>query len=1518
MSDSNSIRNRHLEFRQSHAIVIGIDYYPLFNAQLHTAVNDAVQIAGLLASKQEFDNVLLMTNPTRVEINALLEWLQNRDRPEWITFPAPPAIRGKAARSRIGWPAVPADAADSRALQPRPWRIDPAQDSLLFYFAGHGIPGVIEEGPAGYLVPSDGKNKITQNSTLVEMDAVYKALRSLGCHHTLLILDCCFSGKFRFSNSSRFEAGTEVVPLYRQRFLRYKKGRAWQVLASAASDQTAADSANWVGIRDHSPFAATLIEALQGAADLPLDGKRKGDGVITAAELYLYVRQKVEIIIEAGQRKPQHPGLFPMEDHRGGEFIFLNSDFDLTKLEDRQVQNPYKGLLSFEPRDRQWFYGREVEIAEVFAQIKDYPMMIIAGPSAVGKSSLVKAGVFPKMEEDFGFKLLKLRPGPEPWTGEEIKLSRTLPDGTLQQQTSHFSGLRALCLSQVPKQDQEADPIPIDNTYESVVSLLDPAKSREKRLLLIDQYEEIFTDSTEEQRQIFEQALILLFDLAARSRSDDPEAGSLRILITIRSDFEWQLEASAFGKHLASTSGGAFYNLYRLAPMKLDQLKEALVGPADKEIFELEGDLAERILTDLNYSPAALSLLSFSMQKLFQLTIDKGETDELGDPKRILTQQLYADDKEGLGGVSGALRGSAEQLYESLLIPESEDQAPALIDASGQAFRKAVSAATTRLQRTLIKIMLRLIRPGDGLLTRRRVYHSATGEPNPWSELDYPNDRADAMVNEILEKLEATQLIVRGRDMGKQQDYIELAHDSLITHWPRCLQWIKDFGQENLVLQRQLWSAVLEFQSRKENESFLWDTHPKLEQLFRMIVDPEDKLQEEDHELLTAVLLIWNIDFTPENQGRLSALAEWWKEEYELAIPLPAKGELPDVNALVDTLLSTQAHWLNQQEVSFISRSWKKRKERITKVRNEQKKAVETEKALLLEKINDIDTFNQAGDFDRSIEMYLVIGRDFSQYPLMVKSAGAEIVLSMLKHARSVAKTGEFNQALQVLEQATGLDLQKEEIQQMQKLVFLLMLKAQATTGTIIKTIEWRETAADALAEGMDKFISLFKRQFPAIANTYGKFLNQGALTIPLIRSEVEEFATDIENIHQYFSSYHKNDQIFFALDLKVFFDTWDWLQSATDLEKLRQNFLNDVLTGKETPLVAQARDQKVVTDRFHRFGGGLHLYSLENEIFQSLSPNGAYLLTKDRYVLQYKLWELESGKMVHTFEKIAKEINLNKAGSPSFADFMRISPSGGEVLTLSKNNRFTLWDMRSEEPIYHIDNIPEGVTSAIMTSAGEGGDPFILAAAGKKAWLWHLGKPEPIQEFECDHNIISMAVDPHVRFIGMVEAHPSVGVGSDFHAYVWPYSSDTKLLLEGYPYENPAMGHRKRLYGIAASPREDYFLTVGLDHMAKLWDSKNGKVIRTFPPLGKAIASGSDEEVTSIVRHGAFSPDGRYIITAGQTCRIWSIKGQKPEYQFTLDGKSFNGCEFTRDGRFVITGSEGTPSTIDVWLNPL
>ena len=374
-------------FTHNLAIVIGINNYCNNIAELTTARPDAEKLADLLATGYDYQVELITDEtprkPTLNELKTLLtEWLPQK-------------------------------------LQP------PAENNrLLFYFAGHGMPLESDDGPRGILLPQDANPnpKPGESSNLLPMQELHDALIALPCHHLLIILDCCFAGTFRWSSTRKAIPIPETI--HRQHYDCFIRYPAWQVITSSAHNQEALDflsDKRGISEKDdkHSPFAEALFEALQdGKPDEKGNRYKKADltkdGVITAPELYLYLRDNVET--RSGER--QTPGLFPLKRHDRGEYIFHDPNFDPTTLSEApeldEANNPYRGLKPFEEQHARFFFGRQELIKQLYARIAapDRSLTVVLGVSGSGKSSLVKAGLIPDLKqrsqpEEFAIHLVR-------------------------------------------------------------------------------------------------------------------------------------------------------------------------------------------------------------------------------------------------------------------------------------------------------------------------------------------------------------------------------------------------------------------------------------------------------------------------------------------------------------------------------------------------------------------------------------------------------------------------------------------------------------------------------------------------------------------------------------------------------------------------------------------------------------------------------------------------------------------------------------------------------------------------------------------------------------------------------------------------------------------------------------------------------------------------------------------------------------------------------------------------------
>jgi hypothetical protein len=553
-----------LPFGRHHAFIIGIDAYDKV-PPLQTAVADARQLAAVLGQQQHFLVHPALLDATADDIRTLLQ----RTLPEQV---------GK-------------------------------DDRVFFYFAGHGTAADGDDGPAGFILPADADP--TDETTLIPMADLQAALNALPCRHLLLVLDCCFSGAFKWSSQHRDIGRIMPKKIYKERFDRFIVDPAWQVITSAAYDQKALDvlHGNEIGARgittsadqaQHSPFAKALFEGLSGKADARLDPTGEGDGVITATELYSYIRDQVEpATIDEGQRLRQTPRFFPLQKHDKGEFIFLKPNHRLN-LPPIPKRSPYKGLAPFDEEDQELFYGRDRAIRELLTRAEHCKLLVVTGASGTGKSSVVKAGLLPVLRAE-GFQILKvMRPGARP-------------------------------LAELDKVLAEADTAP----------------AAPRVILVIDQFEELITRCPDPgERQAFDARLGRLLD-------DDRIH---RLILTVRADFEPQLNTGAL--QAAWMAGRC-----TAEPFSLDELEDVIVMPTMQEVLIFDPpDLVEEIMAEVVRAPGAVPLLSCTLSELYEAYRTGGRQD----------RALRKEDYDRLGGLAGVLLGKADTLHESLTAPEQD------------------------------------------------------------------------------------------------------------------------------------------------------------------------------------------------------------------------------------------------------------------------------------------------------------------------------------------------------------------------------------------------------------------------------------------------------------------------------------------------------------------------------------------------------------------------------------------------------------------------------------------------------------------------------------------------------------------------------------------------------------------------------------------------------------------------------------------------------------------------------
>ncbi len=283
-------------------------------------------------------------------------------------------------------------------------------------------------------------------------------------------------------------------------------------------------------------------------------------------------------------------------------------------------ESPYPGLTAFQESDANRFFGRAQDIASVVVRLRDQPLVAIVGPSGVGKSSFVRAGVVPALKgSGDAWEALIVRPGRYPLAA----LATTI------------ESLR---------ESRDSDPVIGDDL--PAILRREPgtfgarlrARARRKHtqiLLFIDQHEELYT-------LVHDPAERAAFTACLTAAGDDP-SGPLRVIVALRSDFlDRAAEDARFVHEL--TRGLVF-----LQPPSRAGLGEALEQPLAMLGYRLEPGISDEMLDALATTPGPLPLLQFTAARLWE----QRET-----ARRVLTRASY----QAMGGVAGALATHADEV----------------------------------------------------------------------------------------------------------------------------------------------------------------------------------------------------------------------------------------------------------------------------------------------------------------------------------------------------------------------------------------------------------------------------------------------------------------------------------------------------------------------------------------------------------------------------------------------------------------------------------------------------------------------------------------------------------------------------------------------------------------------------------------------------------------------------------------------------------------------------------------
>lgn len=407
--------------------------------------------------------------------------------------------------------------------------------------------------------------------------------------------------------------------------------------------------------------------------------------------------------------------------------------------------NPFPGLRSYEYEDHRLFFGREAHIQAVRTKLLDGRFLALIGSSGSGKSSLIKAGLIPSLEEQPGgkdWKVIVFRPGGNP--------------------VRHFAAALWSVVKTAHPDLESVDVAQLEAAFSS-----NPASAFEmlgtisdsKILLVIDQFEELFRYELAEGSMGKQRTEAFVHLLLALVRQRDVP---VHAVITMRSDY---LDHCTEFNGLTEVINKGYYLLPKMNP---EEIRQVIAGPVEAFGATIEPALVTNLLDELAINPDFLPILQHALMrtwdrwkstKPFNAPISRTEYEAIGTMEQSITQhaeEIYTqrlDEKR---------RNAAVKLFKSLVVLGPSD--------------------TSSLHPTVLREIIQITGIPDYLLIDVVQVFRENGvsflTPKPGVKIDH-----DAIIDVSVEKV--------------------------LTFWERCRKWIEEELESAKLYRQLSYSALL-------------------------------------------------------------------------------------------------------------------------------------------------------------------------------------------------------------------------------------------------------------------------------------------------------------------------------------------------------------------------------------------------------------------------------------------------------------------------------------------------------------------------------------------------------------------------------------------------------------------------------------------------------------------------------------------------------------------------------------
>lgn len=298
-------------------------------------------------------------------------------------------------------------------------------------------------------------------------------------------------------------------------------------------------------------------------------------------------------------------------------------------------KSPYIGLKPFSMDDEAIFYGRKSVVDTLEKKVQDSRFVFLVGASGSGKSSIVQAGLAPRLKRANWRVLNPIKPLSS-WNSPSDNLKLHL--------------VKELCVDR----SDSIETLTKNLKSEGLGVASQWVPEGQKVLVIIDQFEEIFQDHENDK----DKSNLDEFVQALNQLISSPD-NKISVIATLRADFTGDCSKSVVLTHFIQD------HAVWIPPLEINEIKEIIEKPAKEKGYNVQSQLVNLIVKDIQKEENFLPLLQFALHELWN---------QLEEASKEITLEhcsiLRGEENQGLVSILGILNKYADNIYNQCTVTE--------------------------------------------------------------------------------------------------------------------------------------------------------------------------------------------------------------------------------------------------------------------------------------------------------------------------------------------------------------------------------------------------------------------------------------------------------------------------------------------------------------------------------------------------------------------------------------------------------------------------------------------------------------------------------------------------------------------------------------------------------------------------------------------------------------------------------------------------------------------------------